>query len=130
MQARRHDLAACALLADYAEVVVVVQANLPQVLQLCSSFPPDFAEADADLHRVRGMAHRGHWEVRQAEHPFARAAAPYAARGEALPAKLAAAQRSITLIALGRLSEAAEALDAIGPEAEGAEALELRVRGS
>ncbi|MBI5718396.1 MAG: transcriptional regulator [Burkholderiales bacterium] len=125
MQARRHGLAARALLADYVEIVVV-QANLAQVLQLCASFPPDFAESDADLHRVRGMAHWGHWEVRQAEHHFARAAALYAARGEPLPAKLAAAQRSITLIALGRLGDAAVALEAIGPEVEGAEALELR----
>lgn len=125
MQARRHDLAARALLADYVEIVVV-QANLLQVLQLCNAFPADFAEADADLQRVRGMACWGNWEVRQAEHHFARAAALYAARGEPLPSKLATAQRSVTLIALGRLGEAASALEAIGPEPEGSEALELR----
>ncbi len=125
MQAGRHDLAARALLDDFVDIIAV-QGSVPKLLQMCAAFPPDFAEGDADLHRVRGMAHWAIWETRQAEHHLARAAALYAVRGDEPRRQLALAQRAITLIGLGRLDEAAAALDAVGAEPVGPETIEQR----
>ncbi|MDN3921295.1 LuxR C-terminal-related transcriptional regulator [Roseateles violae] len=107
LAAGAHSQAAAALLE--AAPRLAPQRGSDALRRLCAQFPPEMAAGSAELHRILGMADWADWQNRQAEHHLAEADRLFEARGEALQAGRARAQRAVVLIALGKL-EAAELL--------------------
>ncbi len=111
LAAGRYAQAAKALLV--AGVPLTTLGGKSTLLHLVEQFPPAFAETSADWQRVAGMAKWNVWETRAAERHFALADELFAARGDAAAAQVARAHRSITLIGLGRLSDAGALIDSL-----------------
>ncbi|HEV8315064.1 MAG TPA: AAA family ATPase, partial [Burkholderiaceae bacterium] len=102
---------------------LITQGGVATVLNLYAQFPAAFAEASAELQLVAGTAKWAVWDCRAAERHLARAHALYAARGDAVAAQAALGHRAITLVALGRLTEAGALIDALPDRPADAEAL-------
>ena len=111
LQAHQPEEAARGLLDS---VGLLTQGGVRAMLRLFEQFPPGFAAASPELQMVSGVAKWALWETGQAERHFAQAEALFAARGDAGASATARGQRTITLIALGRLNEAGALIDASG----------------
>jgi len=83
------------------------------VLRLLGAYAPAFAEGSAEWQHVAGYATQTVWRLQECERHFARAEALYAARGDAATAQSMAARRACTLVALGRIDDAAALLDRV-----------------
>ncbi|HEX6363663.1 MAG TPA: helix-turn-helix transcriptional regulator, partial [Albitalea sp.] len=78
------------------------------------AFPAGFAAGSAELQRIAGLAKLTVWRMPEAERHFAQAETLYAARGDVAAAQCMAGRRAAMLVALGRLSQAAAVLEALG----------------
>jgi len=107
LQAERHEAAAAALPAIGWQLLF--QGGTPTLLRLCDQFPAAVADASAEVQQVLGLARWHTWDVRRAEHHFARAEALRAQRGDALGETTMRGFRAVTLLSQGRL-QAARAL--------------------
>ena len=103
--------AARALLASTTNIIVT-QMGMNTVLQMCEQFDPAFARTSADLQHASGVAKWTVWETGAAERHLGLADALYTAQGDLAAAQLARCRRAVTLVALGRLPEAAALLPA------------------
>ena len=89
--------------------------TLPQPLgggRVCEQFDPVFARTSADLQHASGVAKWTVWETAAAERHLGLADALYTAQVDLAAAQLARCRRAVTLVALGRLPEAAALLPA------------------
>jgi LuxR family maltose regulon positive regulatory protein len=88
---------------------LIVTAGPTAALHVIAQFPPAAKESPA-LAYVRALANWARWDFHAMLAQFERAAAGFAARGDAQRGRLARAQRVMGLIAYGRIEEAAEEL--------------------
>lgn len=123
LQAGAHEAAAEALFEAAAQIATERGGN-ETLRQLCSRFPPDMAARSPEIHHVQGMLRWALWDTRQAEHHFARAEALFMERGDELNAFRSRAQRAITQIGLGRLSDAGALIDSLAAQAPADEPLQ------
>lgn len=81
------------------------------VLRLLAAFPPTFAAGSAEWQRVAGYATQTVWRLQECERHFAHAEALYRERGDTDTTQTMAARRACTLVALGRIDDAAVLLE-------------------
>lgn len=118
LQAQRPDAAARALLTVAPDLNT--GGAVSTVLRLLGAYPEGFTSASAEWQRVAGYATQTVWRLQEAERHFANAEALYRARGDEPAAQSMLARRAAGLVALGRIGDAAAALDrlAAGPLVE------------
>ena len=103
--------AARALLRDGTELNISGAA--PTTLRLVDAFPPEFIDGNAELQRVLGVGKISVWRFQEAERHFVQAEALYAARGDTGAVQSMTARRGQAMIALGRLQECADIVEAL-----------------
>lgn len=111
LAAQRPDDAARELLATTPELNTSGAAAT--VLRLLDAYPAAFAAESAEWQHAAGLASMTVWRQQAAERQYASAEALYRARGDLAAAQVMAARRACTLVALGRIGEAAGRLQAL-----------------
>lgn len=127
LAAGRPERAAELLLADGA--LLMNQLGAQGLLDLTRRFDAGFADASAELHRVKALALWVLWEAQQAEWHLSRAEVLFDARGDADGLLASRAHRSILLIAQGRLREAEALLRDLDPFALSGELRRMTLLG-
>jgi len=111
LAAGRHEEAARALLAVAPDLNIGGAVLTTQ--RLLAAYPADFAERSPEWQHVAAYMTQTVWRLQESDRHFAAAEALYRARGDDDTAQSMAARRVCVLVALGRIAEAGERLDAL-----------------
>ncbi len=107
---------------DAGEAARLAMEHLPTAIvrtgpagpaQLLGRFPSPFRERSPEIQFVRGLVAWVHWDYKAAYEAFARAETAFAAAGDREREPLVRAYHATMLISLGRMSDAARALDSL-----------------
>lgn len=110
------DAAAEALL-EACDQIASARGGNETLRQLCARFPADLAARSPEVQHVLGVLGWAVWDTRQAEHHFAQAESLFLARGDEARAWRSRAQRAVTQIGLGRLSDAQALIGSLAGQA-------------